>query len=187
MPSKLRNKTAKVSFFAFQDMITTVTGVLMIVMLLLSLDVTQRAAAPSEVARRQLQEQLEQAKAELAAKAQVLRQRQAELDTLTNRVFVVPDASSKEAILVVLSAADGYYCRAGQTNLVTFASADGDAAFQRLLEQWDPASQRLVFYIRPSAVAQFEHCRALAARRGFALGYDAAEEDRHYVLLPQIE
>ena len=41
MASRLRNKTARVSFFAFQDMITTVTGVLMIVMLLLTLELNK--------------------------------------------------------------------------------------------------------------------------------------------------
>jgi hypothetical protein len=188
MANKLRNKTAKVSFFAFQDMITTVTGVLMIVMLLLSLDVAQRAASPGEVARRQLREQLDRAKDDLAANADLLRQRQAELEALTNltnHVFVVPDQSDKEAVLVVLSASDGYYSRAGQTNLATFSSAGGNNEFKRLLEQWDPAAQRLVFYVRPSAVANFEQCRALAIQRGFAIGFDAAEENRRYVLLNQ--
>ena len=184
MANKLRKKTAKVSFFAFQDMITTVTGVLMIVMLLLSLDVTQRAAAPSEVARHQLQERLDQAKAQLAADADLLQERQAELASLTNRVFVVPDASAKEAILLVLSADDGYCSRAGQTNLLNFTAGGGNQEFKRLLDQWDPADQRLVFYVRPSAVAFFEQCRALAEQHGFTLGYDAAEADRRYVLLP---
>jgi hypothetical protein len=183
MANKLRKKGAKVSFFAFQDMITTVTGVLMIVMLLLSLDVKQRTAAPGEVARRQLREQLDRAKDELAANADVLSQRQAELEALTNHVFVIPDRSDKEAVLVVLSAAGGYYSQAGQTNLVTFSSAAGNDEFKRLLGQWDPASERLVFYVRPSAVANFEQCRALASQRGFAIGFDAAEENRRYVLL----
>jgi hypothetical protein len=185
MSNRLRKKGAKVSFFAFQDMITTVTGVLMIVMLLLSLDVTQRASVPGEVARRQLREQLDRAKDELAANADQLRERQAELESLTNHVFVIPDQSDKEAVLVVLSAAEGYYSRAGQTNLVSFSSAAGNNDFKRLLEQWDPASQRVVFYVRPSAVANFEQCRALAMQRGFAIGFDAAEENRRYVLLSQ--
>jgi len=40
MANKLRQSSARVSFFAFQDMITTVTGVLIIVMLLLSVEAT---------------------------------------------------------------------------------------------------------------------------------------------------
>jgi hypothetical protein len=183
MSNRLRKKAAKVSFFAFQDMITTVTGVLMIVMLLLSLDVTQRAAAPNEVARRQLAEQLEKARQQLTADADTLQERRMELDALTNRVFVVPDQSEKEAVLIVLSAADGYCCRAGETNLATFASGDGNEEFKRLLDQWDPTLERLVFYVRPSGILHFERCRDLARQRGFAIGYDAAEESRRYVLL----
>ena len=63
MPSKLRNKKARVSFFAFQDMITTVTGVLILIMLLLSLGVSQSAFTESATARDQLREKLEAARA----------------------------------------------------------------------------------------------------------------------------
>src|SRR4051794_9813866 len=104
MANRLRNKTAKVSFFAFQDMITTVTGVLMIIMLMLSVDVTRIASTPSEAGRIHLREELEQAQTQLAANAEALRQRQAELIALTNRVFVIHDTdrSGKQPVLVVL-------------------------------------------------------------------------------------
>lgn len=182
MPNRLRRKAAKVSFFAFQDMITTVAGVLMIVMLLLSLDVTQRAAEPAEQAREQLRRQVEQARAELTANLEMLRRRQSDL-ALTNRVFVVPESSRKEAVLIVLSATNSYCSRSGQSDVTAFRSRSVVPDFQELLAHWDATAQRLVFYVRPSGVALFEQCRALALQRGFEVGYDAAEEDRHYVLL----
>lgn len=185
MPSKLRNKTAKVSFFAFQDMITTVTGVLMVVMLLLSLDVNQLAPRASESTRTALGELLEQARSRLQSGSEALRQRQAELATLTNRVFVIPepDRSGKAPILVVLSATNGCCTRLGKTNVVEFSLREGKTEFAKLLQTWDARRERLVFYVRPSGIAHFEKCRDLAEARAFSIGYDAAEEDRQYVLL----
>ena len=85
MASRLRNKNAKVSLFAFQDMITTVTGVLIAIMLMLSIDVTQHTSRASESARDAAREKLEEARKELAASAQSLNQGQAELRALANQ------------------------------------------------------------------------------------------------------
>jgi len=184
MPSKLRHSSARVSFFAFHDMITTVTGVLMIVMLLLSLEVGQRVASadasPSHTAR----EELNQASKQLAANLEALRQRQAELMALSNRVFVVreEDRSGRQPILVALSATRGSCSRLGQTNLVEFLVSTSNPEFQKLLPQWNPRTERLVFYVRPSGVAAFDSCRKLATERGFIVGYDAAEEEKEYIL-----
>ena len=113
-----------------------------------------------------------------------MRQQQLQAVTLTNRIFVVPEAdhSGKQPVLVVLSATNGWCNRLGQTNAVEFVQRSDNADFRRMLDSWDPARQRLVFYIRPSGVSHFEACRQLAAGRGFNLGYDAAEEDRQYIL-----
>ncbi len=184
MPSKLRSTGARVSFFAFQDTITTVTGVLLLVTLLLTLYVNQPAVSAPESERNLVRDQLERARAELDAKQAQLRSRQLEQLALTNRVFVVAEAdrSGKVPVLMVLSATNGSCMALGQTNALDFPARPDQAPFQRLLDNLDPRRQRLVFYVRPSGIAHFEACRRLAASRSFDIGYDAAEEDRQYLL-----
>jgi hypothetical protein len=184
MPNRLRSTTGRVSFIAFLDMITTVTGVLLLITLLLTLYLNNPAASAEEQARDATRDQLEKARAELETKLDELRQRQLEAAKLTNRVFVVPDAShsGKEPVLIVLSATNGLCTRLGQTNTVEFLARADNADFQRMLDSWDPHKERLVFYIRPSAVLHFRACEPLAASRSFEIGYDAAEEDLQYIL-----
>jgi hypothetical protein len=183
MPNRLRSTTGRVSFIAFLDMITTVTGVLLLITLLLTLYLNTPPATAEEKLRDITREELEKAQRELDAKLDELHRKQALAMNLTNRVFVVPDAShSKEPVLIVLSATNGLCTRLGQTNVVEFLARPDNADFARMLDNWDPRKQRLVFYIRPSAVAHFMACEPLAARRSFDIGYDAAEEDLQYVL-----
>ncbi len=104
--------------------------------------------------------------------------------TLTNRVFVIPepDQTGRQPVLVVLSATNGWCNRLGQSNAVEFVQRPDNADFRRMLDSWDPERQRLVFYIRPSGVLHFLACRQLASERAFHFGYDAAEEDKQYLL-----
>jgi|SRR6267378_7962304 len=184
MASKLRQSSARVSFFAFQDMITTVTGVLIIVMLLLSMEVTHRVEASPDPARRAVEEQVRAARQQLAANMELLQQRQADASALANRIFVLPrpDPSGKQPILVVLSATNGWLARLGQTNSTEFHVSSGTGGFEAAVAACNPSRDRLVFYVRPSGVEQFNACRQAARRLGFDVGYDAAEEDRQYVL-----
>jgi hypothetical protein len=184
MANRLRSTSGRVSFIAFLDMITTVTGVLLLITLLLTLYLNNPPATADEQVRDATQEQVRQARAELEAKLAQLRQRQLQAAALTNRVFVVPntDLSGKEPVLIVLSATNGLCTRLGQTNAVEFLARSDNADFERMLDSWDPRRERLVFYIRPSAVALFRACEPLAAGRSFNIGFDAAEEDLEYVL-----
>jgi hypothetical protein len=184
MANRLRSSSARVSFFAFQDMITTVTGVLLLITLLLTLYLNTPPVLPAEQNRNNLRAGVDQARARLDAKLAELRQRQSQAANLTNRVYVVPDAdrSGKEPVLIVLSATNGLCTRPGQTNAVEFLARSDNADFERMLDSWDPRTQRLVFYIRPSAVLQFRACEPLAVSRSFSIGFDAAQEDMQYVL-----
>jgi hypothetical protein len=186
MPNKLRSTSGRVSFFAFLDMITTVTGVLLLITLLLTLYLNNPPAIPAEQIRNLLREQVEQARARLEAKLAELRLRVSQASALTNRVFVVPEAdrSGKEPVLIVLSATNGLCSRPGQTNAVEFLARSDNADFERMLDGWNPAKDRLVFYIRPSAVLHFRACEPLALSRSFSIGYDAAEEGLQYLLAP---
>lgn len=178
MPSKLRSGKARVSFFAFQDMITTVTGVLLLITLMLTLylNAQPEEAAPAE----SLRDKLERAKQELATHNEVLQSLRLQQLALTNKVFVVaePDRSGREPVLVVLAATNGTISTLGSTNETEFSHG----GFGNVLKQWDAARERIVFYVRPSAIAHFEECRRLAVDRSFSVGYDAAEENRQYVL-----
>jgi hypothetical protein len=184
MPNKLRSTSGQVSFFAFLDMITTVTGVLLLITLLITLYLNEAPITPATQNRDAVREQLEQARATLEATRAELRQRRLQAAALTNRVFVVPEAdrSGKEPVLIVLSDTNGLCTRLGQTKAVEFLERADGADFQRMLENWDPHKDRLVFYIRPSAVLHFRACEQLAASRSFSIGYDAAQEDLRYVL-----
>lgn len=184
MANRLRKKTAKVSLFAFQDMITTVTGVLIGVMLILSIDVTSHTSRAGETARDAAREELERARKKLAADSQILSQRQAELNALTHRVFVIPEAdrSGKQPVLVVLSRTNGWSSRLGQANAVEFKGDAGRTDFGKLLAAWNPRQDHVVFYVRPSGIAHFETCTRLAKQRGFSIGSDAAEENAQYQL-----
>src|SRR5580658_7937313 len=164
MANRLRTTSGRVSFFAFLDMITTVTGVLLLITLLLTLYLNIPPATAEEQVRNTMREQVQQARAELEAKLAQLRQREAQAANLTNRVYVVPDAdrSGKEPVLIVLSATNGLCTRPGQTNAVEFLARADNADFERMLDSWDPRTQRLVFYIRPSAVLEFRACESLA-------------------------
>jgi hypothetical protein len=184
MANKLRTTNARVSFFAFLDMITTVTGVLLLVTLLLTLYLNEPPSAEAVSSRSAVRGQLEQARAKLEANLAQLDKDRQEAFSLTNHVFVVLDAdrSGKKPVLVVLSATNGWCTEWGLTNSVEFIARPGNADFVRLLGGWDQTRQRLVFYVRPSGIALFQSCRQLAASRDFSIGYDAAQEDRQYIL-----
>jgi hypothetical protein len=184
MANKLRTSSARVSFFAFLDMITTVTGVLLLVTLLLTLYLNEPQSAEAVTARDAVRGQLDQARAKLEAGRAELQRLQQEAASLTNRVFVLPEAdpSGRKPVLVVLSATNGWCTQWDQTNAIEFNASPDNADFQRLLDTWDKNTQRLVFYIRPSGIALFEACRRLATNRAFSIGYDPAQEDRLYVL-----
>jgi len=185
MANRLRSSSARISFFAFQDMITTVTGVLLLITLLLTFYLNEPQSSPDEAARNALREQLEKARARLEAnRAEWHRHPAAPPLQFTNTVFVIPedDHSGKQPVLVVLSATNGWCHRLGQSNAVEFEERADNADFSRMLDSWDPERQRLVFYIRPSGIAHFAMCRQLAAERSFHYGYDAAEEDKQYLL-----
>lgn len=178
MPSKLRSGKARVSFFAFQDMITTVTGVLLLITLLLTLYLNAQPDVPDP--GETVRDKLAKAQEQLTAHRAELEQRRLEQLALTNRIFVVAqaDRSGKQPVLVVLSATNGTCSSLGGTNSFEFANG----GFGDVLKRWNAAAQRIVFYIRPSAIAHFDACRRLALERSFSIGYDAAEEGRQYVL-----
>jgi hypothetical protein len=184
MANRLRTSSGRISFFAFQDMITTVTGVLLLITLLLTFYLNEPQAAPAATAGEVSREQLDAAQKKLQANVDALRRLRLQAMELTNRVFVIPepDQSGKQPVLVVLSATNGWYNRLGQTNAVEFEERADNADFRRLLDSWDPERQRLVFYIRPSGVIHFLACRQLAAERSFHYGYDVAEESKQYLL-----
>src|SRR5580658_7148212 len=141
MANKLRSTSGRVSFFAFLDMITTVTGVLLLITLVQTLYLNDAPATPAAPSREAVSEQVAQARAELEARLAELRQRQLQAAALTNRVFVVPEAdrSGRQPVLIVLSATNGLCTRPGQTNAVEFEARPDHADFERMLDGWNPS------------------------------------------------
>jgi len=184
MANKLRSSSGRISFFAFQDMITTVTGVLLLITLLLTFYLNDPQPTADETARNAARAQSQKAQANLDATLVQLQAARQQASTLTNCIFVVPepDNSGKQPVLVVLSATNGACNLFGRTNSVEFLQRSDNADFRRMLDSWDPQRQRLVFYIRPSGIDHFKSCRELALARHFSLGYDAAEEGWQYRL-----
>lgn len=160
MPNKLRSTSGRVSFFAFLDMITAVTGVLVLITLLMTLYLNKPPSAAANEAS-DMQRQIAQAKSKLDATLAELRRRTEQSAALTNRVFVVPerDPSGLKPVLIVLSATNGLWSRPGQTTAVPFAVRADNADFRLALDGWDATRDRLVFYIRPSAIANFRNLR----------------------------
>jgi hypothetical protein len=185
MANRLRSSSGRISFFAFQDMITTVTGVLLLITLLLTFYLNEPESAVDENGTKIVAEQVEKLRATLRANLAELERLRLQALQLTNRVFVIPqpDQSGKQPVLVVLSAIDGWCNRLGQSNAVQFAARADNADFRRMLDSWDPDHQRLIFYIRPSGIAHFDACKQLAAERSFRFGYDVAEEEKQYLLV----
>jgi len=70
----------------------------------------------------------------------------------------------------------------GQAKVVEFSARQGRTEFANILQTLDSNRDRLVFYVRPSGITHFEKCLELAKARAFSVGYDAAEENRQYVL-----
>ena len=83
---KLRSSNARVSFFAFLDMITTVSGVLLLITLLLTLNLNTPPSAQAESSRSAVRDQLEQARAKLEAnQAELQRQQQVYLCVVSSQ------------------------------------------------------------------------------------------------------
>ena len=103
MANKLRTSNARVSFFAFLDMITAVTGVLLLVTLLLTIYLNEPQSADAMSTRAVVQSQLDQARTQLETNLAECHRLQEQTVLKTNQVFVIPDAdqSGKQPVLVV--------------------------------------------------------------------------------------
>ena len=122
---------------------------------------------------------------QLAAARNTLRQ--------TNALYVVPadDArESREPVAFIVSSNKIQIRRFNDNNTNT-ANATRDRVISSaedlrpLLATLNPSREYVVFYFRPSGVKWFEPFRSLARELGFAVGYDAIEENKHLIFSNQ--
>jgi DNA repair exonuclease SbcCD ATPase subunit len=254
-------REAKINFIFFQDIITCVLGILILVTLMLSLSLDTGEAATAE--EEQFQTQLRQAKENLAqleqqnrsteekrlllaslpdrstletelallkrqatntaeqlrrqqesaanAKTQIdraalerqnatnlekeitalknqlatFRDELAEARRRTNSVYIVPapDAqqSAREPVAFIVSANKIEIKRLNAALSETHDLSSGAEDLRPLLALLNPEREYVVFYFRPSGAKWFEPFRNLARSLGFAVGYDAIEEQKEVI------
>jgi hypothetical protein len=290
MSSRLRSLDSKISFFAFADIITAVSGVLIFVALLLATDLGRPTSSSSQAANsemeRQLQETLAQqaevdsqnhrlqallvtadtapdleklqaditrlrsqiseeqkkqtalsdqmadSQAAIAARDKVLgltnlkatvqrviqeneaiaRQEakvQSEMDGIDQQVarveskllklrqwdgqiWLIPDksATTKEPIVVFVDGLGATIQRVDHPDeRKQLDKADADSAFRSYLDLAKSLDQYVVFEVKPSGIELFQDLVKSARAKGFAIGYDALEEDKnpHLSPLPSID
>jgi hypothetical protein len=103
-----------------------------------------------------------------------------------SKLWLIPeaDASGKRPLLVSLSATNLVCERFSQPeSRKEFPASTSERSFKGLLGELNPDRDYLVFYIRPSGIAFFQRCNALAKSAGFNVGYDAVEEDKQLLFV----
>jgi hypothetical protein len=147
----------------------------------------------AETAERELRRR-EQSNEQLRAQTSELENAEQELkvktDAATNepKLWLLPpqqNADSLQPLLITLSGSGLTWQRfQNSTNRQTLPAADLESGFAAALRDWKSDRDYLVFYVRPSGIALFERCRAMAREVGFKIGYDALEESRELVVSP---
>jgi len=151
-----------------------------------------------QLGRGEEQERIEETKRQTEAERETNQLLRVELDDVTKRtteldakiektrrdrskLWLLPEAdgSGKRPLLVSVSGTNLVCERFNETrNRKIFPAADVERLFTGLLRELQPSRDYLVFYIRPSGIAQFQRLSTLAKGAGFTVGYDAIEEDR---------
>jgi hypothetical protein len=116
----------------------------------------------------------------------------ARLRAREGQLWLVPDrnASSKEPILAIVSGGDIKIERFNHPDQTQqFEKSRAHNAFDSSLAHFKPATQYIVFLIRPSGIGLFKDLVQVARERNFEVGFDALEEDReiHFTTPPPIE
>jgi hypothetical protein len=115
-------------------------------------------------------------------------------DTLrrqTNALYVVPADDARESHEPVAFIVSSNKIQIRRFNDNNTANASQDRAISSaddlrpLLARLNPSREYVVFYFRPSGVKWFDSFRGLARELGFAVGYDAIEEQKQIIFSNQ--
>jgi hypothetical protein len=125
-----------------------------------------------------LQQQLDSTRAELlAARAN------------TNSVYIIPAPEAQDAkrqpVAIIVSGNKMQIRRLSGGAPQEHAIISGATDLRPILATLDPAREYVVFYFRPSGARWFVEFRQLARSLGFAVGYDAIEEQQQLVFPSQ--
>lgn len=102
----------------------------------------------------------------------------------TNTVYIVPspatEQSAREPVAFVVGAdiIEVKHLNRGDSQKRALSSAND---LRALLEALSPEREYIVFYFRPTGAKWFEAFRDLARSLGFAVGYDAVEENKEII------
>jgi hypothetical protein len=139
---------------------------------------TNAAAQKSEQSRAT---NLEETVSALEKQAAALHAQIAEARRATNSIYIVPSAearqSAREPVAIVVNRDTLRLLRlngAAEDRAINSGAAD----LRALLSPLNPEREYLVFYFRPSGAKWFVEFRELARSLGFAVGYDAVEEQQ---------
>jgi hypothetical protein len=147
---------------------------------------TERLRAATEL---QTVTNLQQEIAVLDQKLSTVRDELANVRRQTNSLYIVPapDAqqSNREPVAFIVSANQVEVKRLSARASEKRALAAGSGDLRPLLASLNPDREYIVFYFRPSGAKWFEPFRELARSLGFAVGYDAVEEQKEIIFSTQ--
>jgi hypothetical protein len=131
---------------------------------------------------------LRQSVSNLETEVAAARDQLATLRRQTNAVYIVPTAEARESaqqpVAFIVSESKIEIRRFNDTDSQERAISSADD-LRPLLANFNPARDYIVFYFRPSGAKWFESFRTLVRSLGFAVGYDAIEEQKQIVFSNQ--
>ena len=103
---------------------------------------------------------------------------------MKDQVVLIPerDNSGKRPVITIVSATRITTERPGDSTRAVLTGDGLEAQFANALKSFNPSSEYVVFYVRPSGIELFLRCRALAEQARFALGTDVIEETKEVVV-----
>jgi hypothetical protein len=150
----------------------------------IEISVGARSQAEKAAADRRAEAELETEISALRTNIVATRDELSDSRRRTNSVYIVPapdtQQTSREPVAFVVSG-----------NKIEVKWADSDLSqthplsaaedFRALLRELDPAREYVVLYFRPSGTKWFEPFRKMTRALGFAVGYDAIEEQKDVI------
>src|SRR4051812_24367862 len=139
----------------------------------------EQSAALDQQSATNLQRTVSSLEQQLAAARDTLRRQ-------TNSLYVVPsDARETHEPVAFIVNSNKIQIRRFNNNSLQERNLSSDDDVRPLLASLNPTREYVIFYFRPSGVKWFEPFRAIAREAGFAVGYDAVEEQKQIIFSNQ--
>jgi len=144
-----------------------------------ALKAQQQSAAAERQSAANLQRAIAALEEQLAVARDTLRQ--------TNALYVVPgdERDSHEPVAFIVNSNKVQIRRFNNNNSSQDRTISSAEDLRPILKALNSTREYVVFYFRPSGVKWFEPFRSLARDLGFAVGYDAIEEQKQIIFSSQ--